>query len=60
MQERSVDDALEGKDPPAELQNLAQKLAALAQHIKTITATPIGEKVRLDEASETPWQASAD
>ncbi len=59
MHNRSVEHAAEGNSR-AELQDLAQKLAALAKQIKTIAATPIGETVCLDENIEAPRQISVD
>lgn len=58
MHEYSVEDTPGGTNSPAELQHLAQKLAALAQQIKTIAATPIGEPVYLNGNSEGSRQAS--
>lgn len=58
MHERSVENGPKGANSPTELQHLAQKLADLAEQIKTITATPIGEAVDLHESDETSRQAS--
>ncbi|MGF6177398.1 hypothetical protein [Ensifer sp. 4252] len=41
-----------GKNAPAELQDIAVKLAALAQQIKSIAAAPLGEAVA--EHAEVP------
>ncbi|WP_104666926.1 hypothetical protein [Ensifer adhaerens] len=58
MHERSVEDAPKGTNSAAELQHLAQKLAALAEQIKTITATPIGETVNLHKSIKMPRKRS--
>ena len=60
MHERSVEDAPKGTNSTAELQHLAQKLADLAEQIKTIAATPIGETVYPHEKNEMPRQTSVE
>ncbi len=58
VHERIVENGPKGANSPTEFQHLAQKLADLAEQIKTITATPIGETVYLHESDETSHQAS--
>ncbi|MEI2302442.1 hypothetical protein [Ensifer sp. MJa1] len=42
----------QGANSPSELQDIAQKLSALAQHIKSIAAAPLGEPVDLNESGK--------
>jgi hypothetical protein len=41
-----------GTNSPSELQDIAQKLSALAQQIKAIAAAPLSNAVDLDESGE--------
>ena len=52
MDERSVEETCEATGSTAELQEIARKLASLAQEIRSIAATPLGETVVLDESGD--------
>ena len=47
-----------GSSSPSELQDIASKLSALAQQIKTIAAVPLSDDVDLDESGEASRRAA--
>ena len=47
-----------GSNSPSELQDIASKLSALAQQIKTIAAVPLSDAVDLDECGEASRRAA--
>ncbi|HEV7318473.1 MAG TPA: hypothetical protein VGO04_07680 [Ensifer sp.] len=60
MDERSVEDTCDGTNALADLQDIAGKLADLAQQIKAITATPLGEAIAHDDGGEVPPPATVE